>query len=343
MNVIELNDDAGWQQYIQRSPRASSCHAVEWRDVITASFGHRAHYLAAYEGACIRGVLPLIEMNSRLFGHFLVSLPFLNYGGIVADTPAAESALAAAAVKLAMEVRASHIELRQSLPSLDSLTGWTLREHKTALVVPLAQETSAHWDGLSSRLRGKVRKAAKNGAEFSEGGIELLGEFYHLYALNMRDLGTPVYTRSFFANVMNTFHAKARILLVGREGKPAAALIALRDGNRIDTPWICQDYRQSSFNVNEFLYWETIQWACAAGATELDFGRSSINAGTYNFKMQWNPEARGLSWYYWTPAGASAPQLNPDNPKYALAVKWWKKLPLGIANVIGPHIVRNIP
>ena len=344
MIVQELNGaDASWRDYVSRSPQASSCHVVEWRDVITKSFGHKSHYLIASEDAHVCGVLPLIEMQSALFGHFFVSLPFVNYGGILADTPAAELALADAAVGLAKRQGASHIELRQSLSSLGAMSGWTLRQHKAALVIALTADSKLIWDGLASRLRGKVRKAEKNGAEFSVGGAEDLDDFYHLYALNMRDLGTPVYSRGFFDNVMRTFRHKAKILLVRIAGKPAAALIALRDGDHIETPWICQDYSQSVFNSNEFLYWKTIEWACSLGATELDLGRSSIDAGTYRFKMQWNPGVRGLHWYIWTPPGTPAPQLSPDNPKYALAVNYWKKLPLMVANFIGPSIVRSIP
>jgi serine/alanine adding enzyme len=344
ISVKELDgDDAVWRDYVRRSPLASSCHVPEWRDVITKSFGHRARYLMALDGAAVCGVLPLIEMDSSLFGHFFVSLPFLNYGGILADTPQAELALAEAVVRLARDRRASHVELRQIRPSIAPMPGWTLSQHKAALVLKLAGDPKRHWDGLNSRLRGKVRKAEKNGFEFSIGGGEFLTNFYHLYALNMRDLGTPVYSRSFFENVAKTFAGTLRILQVSRAGKPAAALIALRDGNRVETPWICQDYGQSSFNVNEFLYWKTIELACIEDVTELDLGRSSIDAGTYRFKMQWNPEPRPLHWYYWTPPGVATPRLNPDNPKYAMAVNIWKKLPLGVANLIGPHIVRNIP
>jgi len=337
-------DGTAWQRYVRRSPKASFYHALEWRDIIQGSFGHSSCYLMAQEADEVLGVLPLVEMRSALFGHFFVSLPFLNYGGILADTPEAECELAAAAVEIALKARASHIELRQSTPFSAPQEGWSLRQHKAALLLRLESGPKAMWDKLSSRLRGKVRKAEKHGAEFVVGGIELLDDFYSLYALNMRDLGTPVYCRAFFENVLSKCGQRAEVLLVRRKG-PAAAAIAIRepDGTRIELPWICQDYKQSEFNSNEFLYWNAIEWACAQGATLLDLGRSSIGAGTYRFKMQWNPEAHELYWYYWTAPGVPLPQLNPDNPKYKLAVECWKKLPLGVANRIGPWIVRNIP
>jgi FemAB-related protein (PEP-CTERM system-associated) len=345
MKVTELaaTDDASWQEYCHRSPKSSFYHSLGWRDVIRKSFGHKSWYLIAREGAEVCGVLPLVEMRSALFGHFLVSLPFLNYGGILAETPQAERQLALAAIELATRQKASHIELRQSFPFSEPLEGWTLRQHKAALTIPLARDPKPHWDGLSSRLRGKVRKAEKNEATFTAGGKDDLAAFYSLYALNMRDLGTPVYASAFFENILDRCGQCAEILLARRAGRPAAAAIALRKGDRIELPWICQDYSQSSYNMNEFLYWKSIEWACAQGSAVLDLGRSSIDAGTYKFKVQWNPTVQPLYWYYWTMPGAPLPQLNPDNPKYKLAVRFWKKLPLGVANRLGPWIVRNIP
>jgi serine/alanine adding enzyme len=344
MKVTELDKEGDlWEAYIRRSPQASFYHRLGWRDVIRRSFGHRPWYLIAREDAEICGALPLVEMRSALFGHFLVSLPFLNYGGILAETPEAERQLACAAVELAKRRGASHIELRQAFPFSEPLEGWTLRQHKASLTISLTADPKPLWDGLSSRLRGKVRKAEKNQAVFTVGGREDLDAFYSLYALNMRDLGTPVYARAFFENVLDRCGQRAEILLARRAGLPAAAAIAVREGDRIELPWICQDYTQSSFNVNEFLYWKAIEWACGQGARLLDLGRSSLDAGTYRFKLQWNPEVRLLYWYYWTMPGVPLPQLNPNNPKYEMAVRFWKKLPLGVANRLGPWIVRNIP
>ena len=246
-----------------------------------------------------------------MFGHFLVSLPFLDYGGILADTPDCEAALASAAAALAAKRRVRHIEVRQSV-ALANLTdaGWNLRRHKAALVVNLRADQEALWSNLSSRLRGKVRKAAKSGAIFSVEGTESLGDFYRVFCLNMRDLGTPVYSADFFRDVFRSANDTS-ILLVRREGRAVAGAIALRRGERIELPWICSDYAQTSHQVNEFLYWSSIQWASGAGARELDLGRCSIDSGTYHFKMQGNPEVRPLFWYYWLAFGSELPELSP--------------------------------
>jgi FemAB-related protein (PEP-CTERM system-associated) len=344
MKVTELDGEADlWEAYIRSSRWASVYHTLAWREVIKSAFGHRTWYLIVWNAAEICGVLPLVEIRSALVGHFLVSLPFFNYGGVLAESPEAERQLTRAALELAIRQGASHIELRQAFPFSEPIEGWTLRQHKAALTIPLAGDPKPHWEGISSRLRGKVRKAQKHGAIFTVRGKEDLATFYFLYALNMRDLGTPVYAYAFFENILRRCGQSAQILLARRAGRPGAAAIAVRKGDRIELPWICQDYSESSYNMNEFLYWNCIEWACGEGASLLDLGRSTIGAGTYQFKMQWKPTVQPLYWYYWTMPGVPLPDLSPDNPKYQLAVRLWKKLPLVVANRLGPWIVRNIP
>jgi serine/alanine adding enzyme len=344
--IVELaaaGREEEWQAYVNSAPHASLYHALEWRDIVLKTFGHRSWYLMVRNDGATRGVLPLVEMQTPLFGHFFVSLPFLNYGGILADTPECEAALAAAAADLAKMRGARHIELRQSFAAASwTEPGWKLRQHKVALVVPLNADPATHWSDLSSRLRGKVRKAEKCGATFSAGKTEALDDFYRVFGVNMRDLGTPVYSPAFFQNVLR-FAKDAAVLLVRRAGRAVAGAIALRRGESLELPWICSDYSHSSFNVNEFLYWNAIRWAFKSGARELDLGRSSMDAGTYRFKKQWNPEVRTLFWYYWLASGIELPELSPNNPKYALAIRCWKKMPVSLANRVGPWIVRNIP
>jgi len=346
LEVVDLSQagrDDEWQSYVDSVPGASQYHGLEWREIWQRTFGHKSWYLMARDRGRVRGVLPIVEMQSSLFGHFFVSLPFLDYGGILADTPDCEAALATAGADLAVKRGARHIELRQSIAAANLTdAGWTLRRHKAALVVNLSADQERIWSNLSSRLRGKIRKAAKSGAVFSVEGIEALGDFYRVFGLNMRDLGTPVYSADFFQNILRS--AKdAAILLVRREGRAVAGAIALRRGERIELPWICSDYAQTSHQVNEFLYWSSIKWAYGVGARELNLGRCSIDSGTYRFKMQWNPEVRPLFWYYWLASGIELPDLSPSNPKYALAVWCWKRMPVALANRLGPRIVRNIP
>jgi FemAB-related protein (PEP-CTERM system-associated) len=344
--IVELarpEAEEEWRAFVRRTPDACFYHALEWREILSRTFGHRAHYLMARKDGVVRGVLPLVEMRSAMFGHFLVSLPFVDYGGILAEEPDAAAALASAAVDVALKTGAKHIELRQVSPAAIKSPGqWELRQHKAALVIPLASDPEQVWNRLSSRQRGKVRKAERAGIAFSACGPDALDEFYRVFALNMRNLGTPVFSSELFRNVLRLEH-DVTILLARRDGRPVAGAIALKRGQRIELPWICSDYTESQLHANDFLYWSSIKWACDRGAGELDLGRCTVDSGTYQFKIRWKPQIRPLFWYYWIASGAEMPTLNPSNPRYALAIRCWKKMPLAIANRMGPLIVRNIP
>jgi FemAB-related protein (PEP-CTERM system-associated) len=285
-------------------------------------------------------VLPLVELKTRLFGHFMVSLPFFDYAGILADDAEAEAALGEAAVALARRTGARHIELRQA-GSLG--LGWTARRHKVALVVPLSADPTPLWAGLSSRLRGKVRKAEKAGARCALEGPEGLAGFYSVFARNMRDLGTPVYPLRLFQDLLAELPHAARLFVVRRDGRPVAGALGLLHRDRLELPWICADHAGSRDYVNELLYWSVIRWSCEQRLAELDLGRSTVGSGPHRFKAQWKPLERPLHWYYWSAPGTSLPQLNPDNPRYRLAIGCWRRLPLRVANALGPRIVRGIP
>jgi serine/alanine adding enzyme len=242
MRPFEVNELASadqekqWQRYVHSCPNASLYHKLEWRDIVVRTFGHRSRYLMAVQNRAVTGVLPLVEMQSHLFGHSMVSLPFVNYGGIVADTPECEAALAAAAIDIASRAGTRYVELRQPFAAASwAEQKWKVRRHKAALVICLEAEPCAMWTSLSSRLRGKVRKAEKSGAVFCTGLAELLKDFYQVFALNMRDLGTPVHSLIFFENILR-YANNATVLLVRREKRPVAAAIALRDHDRIELP-----------------------------------------------------------------------------------------------------------
>lgn len=332
--------DRRWDDYVAAAPSACVYHDARWRSVFEEVFRHRCHYLAALDGDRVTGILPLVEMRSILFGRFLVSLPFVTYGGIAAGDGQAHRALAEAAIRLGQRRRASWIELRQrERAQLD----WPCRQHKVALVVPLSAGAAELWARLSSRLRGKVRKAQRSGANFQAGDARNIPDFYRVFARNMRDLGTPVYPRRFFESVGRHFPQQTRVFIVRRAGLAVAAAFGLDDGRRLQLPWICSDYRHAGDYMNEFLYWSVLEWAAGRGYLYADLGRSTAGGGNHRFKMQWNPEQIPLAWHHWTPSGNGMPQLNPENPRYRLAIRLWQRLPLVVANFLGPRVVRFLP
>jgi len=199
------------------------------------------------------------------------------------------------------------------------------------------------WDRIDRKARNQVRKAEKSGLSVVRGHQELLPEFYQVFARNMRDLGTPVYSPRLFAEVLSAFPDRTRLIVVRLNDKPVAAGFTYRTGSMIEIPWASSIRDFNSLCPNHMLYWHAIDTAAAEGVTVFDFGRSTPGEGTFKFKEQWGAEPVALHWEYWLPAGGAVPDQSPKNPKFNLAIETWKRLPLWLANRVGPRLVRGIP
>jgi FemAB-related protein (PEP-CTERM system-associated) len=338
--VRQLHDHAAWNRYVASHPSATSYHRYEWLTVIQESFGHDAIPMAAFAESGMVGILPLVEINSWLFGHFLVSLPFVNYGGVLADSPGIEAALWARAVELAQAKGARYVEARHC--SVHPFIAHR-KHHKATLVLDLAPSVEAQWKSFDSKLRNQIRKAELAGLTARIGGVTDLPAFYDIFARNMRDLGTPVYGPRFFAEILHRFPESARVVLVHRATVPVAAAIAIASGETLQVPWAGSRREARALCPNMRLYWELIQHAIKAGFRRFDFGRSTPDSGPYKFKQQWGAMPVPLYWEYWTRDGQAVPDLSPLNPKYQHAIRLWKCLPLSLTNRLGPYLVRNIP
>jgi len=328
-----------WMQYVQTHKDATGYHDWRWRDVFKGAFGHNSFYLAARAQGAVVGVLPLVLIDSWLFRRALISLPFLNYGGIVADDRATALALLERATALGREKRCRHIELRHTTQQLSELPS---KRHKVAMLLEL-KPPSALWDGLDRKVRNQVRKAQKSGLTYHPGGRELLDEFYAVFARNMRDLGTPVYGRSFFEHVLDAFPTQARVHVVRNGSAAIAAGLTFQSRQTLEIPWASSIREFNSLCSNHLLYWSILEAAAAKGCSTFDFGRSTPNEGTYKFKEQWGAQPLPLVWEYQLLTDAELPNSSPTNPKFSVAISAWKMLPLAVTNRLGPAIVRSIP
>ena len=337
--VTVESDPQPWTAYVSTRQGAVGYHDWRWRDVFKNAFGYDSIYFAARRHDRMVGVLPTVLLDSWLFGRALISLPFVNYGGVLADDAAAERALLDAAVAAAREHRCKHVELRHVGRHFDDLP---CKQHKVTMLLPL-QPAPALWDGLDKKVRNQVRKAQKSGLTCQDGGLELLDGFYAVFARNMRDLGTPVYSRNFFAQILKAFPERTRIHVVSQGATPAAAGLTFQTGSTVEIPWASSVRDFNALCANPLLYWSMLEGAAGRGCATFDFGRSTPNEGTYKFKAQWGAEPVPLCWEYGLLAGGELPNTSPTNPKFELAVSMWKKLPLPVANRLGPMIVRAIP
>jgi FemAB-related protein (PEP-CTERM system-associated) len=335
---VEQSEDA-WTAYVARHPRASGYHEWRWRDVFSDVFGCEPIYLSARRAGRLVGVLPTVFLDSWLFGRALISLPYLNYGGVIADDPAAERALFDYAVEVAREKRCRHLELRHVDRRFSDIP---CKHHKVTMLLPLRAST-AMWDALDRKVRNQIRKAQKSELTYAAGGPELLDQFYAVFARNMRDLGTPVYSRRFFGAMLAAFPERARVHVVSLKDTPVAGGFTFETRNTVEIPWASSVRDFNALCPNHLLYWSILANAGDSACETFDFGRSTPNEGTYKFKEQWGAHAVPLHWEYGLLDRSALPDTGPTNPKFRLAVAVWKNLPLGVATRVGPYIVRAIP
>ena len=335
---IATGSDAGaWEAYVDARGDAAGYHSWRWRRVFADAFGHEPVYLAARHGGVITGVLPMVQIKSLIFGRTLTSLPFVNYGGVMADAPEIGRALIEAAHEEARTRRCSHVELRHIDAQFSDLP---CKRHKVSMRLPLVQQM---WDALDRKVRNQIRKAEKSGLVVERGGEALVDDFYTVFARNMRDLGTPVYSRRLFEEVLRAFPDRAQLHIVRLNGLPVAGGFTYRTASMVQLPWASSLRAYNTLCPNVLLYWDAIQFAQQSGASVFDMGRSTPNEGTFKFKAQWGAEPVQLNWEYQLSMPGELPNVSPANPKYQFAIALWQKLPLSVTTRVGPMIVRAIP
>jgi FemAB-related protein (PEP-CTERM system-associated) len=331
-----------WDDYVSRHQSGSIYHLSAWKGLIEKTFGHQClYYLALNEVGDICGILPSVNLKSKVFGNFIVSMPFFNYGGVLADSQEVATQLNEHLQHQAEKNNVNHVQYRESLERSEELL--PVSTSKVNMVLTLPESAEALGKLIGSKRRSQIKRPIKEGVSHKIGKVELLSDFYQVFCENMRDLGTPVYGKSFFENILETFKDNCTICIVYWQSKPVSAGFLIRHKDRMEIPWASTLSYANRISVNMYLYWQILSHAIETDCKEFDFGRSTIDEGTYRFKKQWKSEPQQCYWYHWVPEGGELPNLSPSNAKFDLAIKMWKKLPLPIANTLGPFIVKNLP
>ena len=341
MSSLQVVDWVGnsqvWDDYVHAAPDGTVCHLYHWRDVIQRAYGHRSFYLAATVGNEIQGVLPLVLIRSRLFGCHLVSMPFMDYGGMATHAdPEAKQKLVDAALRLAHEQRAT-LSLRCATDQKLDLPLWL---EKLTMLVDLGTSEDDLWRRLPSERRNRIRKGQKNGLVVSFHGAEAFDAFYDIFATNMRDLGSPVHSRDFFRQILAYLSPYLQIVLVSHAKRPIGAVCGLFYKDTITIPgWISSLRPFFHLCPNQVLHWELMRYGIAHHYRVLDLGRSSEGTGTFEAKRQWRARPVQLHYYY----SPRTPPSGGESARFTRQANLWRRLPLPLANAIGPRLRRFLP
>lgn len=313
-------------------------HRPAWLLAVEEGTGQKAHGLVAERHGNLIGWLPLTEVHSPIFGRVLASSGFAVEGGVLADNDAATDALLGAAEEYALRLSCSGVELRGG----PAKQGWDVRtDSHCGFVTDLAADDEAQLTAIPRKQRAEVRKGLKNDLAVTIGtGDANRAAHYAVYAESVRNLGTPVFPRSLFDAALDRLDAD--ILTVSHQGKPVASVLSFYHEGAVMPYWGGGTFAARHLRANDRMYFELMLHARSRGCDRFDFGRSKTKSGAYFFKKNWGFEPEPLSYANWTAPGEQARDADPNSAKHAHRIALWKKLPLPVANLIGPMIARGL-
>jgi FemAB-related protein (PEP-CTERM system-associated) len=341
LTVTELNahQEAAWDRYVREAPHGTFFHLAGWKHVIEKAFGLKTFYLIAQRGTDIVGVMPMTHVKSMLFGAKLVANAYAMYGGPVADDDEARVALTEAAVRLMDRLNSPTFEMRCRVPCRPD---WQTRSDLyVTFRKPILPDVNANLKaippGQSTIIRNRATRNGLSSVIDSE-----IDRFYGIYAESVRNLGTPVYSRQYFQILRDIFCESSDIVTIMHNKIPVASSLNVYFRDEVMTLYVGGTWAARSLGANVFMFWEVMRRACERGYRLFDFGRSKIGTGSFAFKKNWGFVPEPLHYQYKVMPGYSIPNQNPLNPKYQLLIAVWKKLPLAVANLLGPPIVRGV-
>jgi serine/alanine adding enzyme len=333
-------EPAAWGAYVARCRSATPFHQWGWRQVYQRVFGYRLAYLAAGMAADrLEAVFPLAVVPGLVGGRSVISLPIVGYAGLLADSPAAEGALWQAAVDECTAMAAKKIETHQRARLAQDVP---TQEHKFTTVVPIGPTVEATWKGqLGQKVRNKVRKARKAEIEVRH-GIDRIGDFYRVYRVNVRDLGTPTPPLAWFTEIAAAFPDGCQVYTAYVGDQCIAGKFTLRFRDTLYFLWAGALRSHIKTGVVSLLNWQAMEDAITAGVTAVDFGRSTEGSGAADYKKDWRGDKVPLYWQYHLPGGRDANGTGPGRMTLLLS-DLWKKTPLPITNAVGPWLARYFP
>ena len=338
IRVRELADaDRGaWSAFVEQHPDASFFHNVEWHDIVAGS-GNTPRFLLATAGDAVTGIMPLARVRSRLFGDALISLPFCTHAAALGADEAAVQALETAAAELAASLGVDYLEVRRAAGPRED---WQTKDRYYNFSKTLHEDEEANLKAIPRKQRAMVRKGIAAGLR-----TELdrdVSRFFPIYAESVRNLGTPVLARSYFQRLVDTFGERCEVAVVLRGDEPVSAVLSFYHRGCVMPYYGGGTPAARSCKAFDFMYWDLMCRAVERGCRSFDYGRSKKGTGAFSFKKNWGFEPTPLPYQYYLTGGGTLPDISPANPRYAMFIRMWKRLPLSVANRLGPLLARKL-
>lgn len=344
IHQAEQADQRRWDDYALTHPHAAPYHLFAWKLAIEKAYGHRCYYLYAEQNKELVGILPLVRLHLPCIVDELTALPYCDLGACLSDSDQAQEALLQEAFFLQHQLKVHKIHLRGPLRDTE-MTNRLLQPEatgKVSMLLALPPSAETLFAGFKSKLRSQIRKAEKNGVTFRWGSREDLEAIYAVFAHNMHDLGSPVHSKRWLDNVLAMYAQRAKVGLVSFDNKPIGMGVILLGGQGVSIPWASTLRAYNHLGSNMLLYWHFLQYSADHGFAYFDFGRSTEDEGTYKFKRQWGATPKPLPWYTTMTTSAKSSPASVQSSQRHLVTALWRKLPLVMANSIGPSLRKYI-
>lgn len=339
--ILVLHELANWDEYVLSHPEHSPYHLSAWGLSVVKTYKHPVLFVTAYSQHKIVGVLPLSVFSIPMKGKFLCSLPYCDLGGCLANDSHIKLQMEEYSVKLKSQFKASHVEIRERSQTKEHVT--SRRNKKVSMLLSLPASSEQLRISFKSKLRSQINKAEKNGLQYELGrSFEYVNDFYQVFSQNMHRLGSPVHSLDWFWSIVQNYDKKCLISLIKSEGKVVSAGLILFTDKQVCIPWASTLSDYNHLSPNMLLYWSLLKFSTEHGCENFDFGRSTFNEGTYRFKAQWGATPTLLNWRELERDEADIQPVTSSSNIRAVIESTWRKIPLSLANVIGPVIRRYI-
>ena len=331
-------DAASWDEFVFAAEDSTFFHRAGWRTIFKEIFRLNPQYMIAERGGRIVGVLPLVHQKSLLFGNALIAAPFCVEAGPLAADAEARDALDQAAIALMAKTGAAYVEFRSRKASRP---GWQVKSDLYATFSrPISTDDNGNLLAIPRKQRAVVRKTL--GGTLVSAVDSDADRLFRVYSESVRNLGTPMFPRKYFAALRRIFKEDCDITVILDKDEPVSAVMNFYFKGIVMPYYGGGTLAARRSGANDFLYWEVIRRAALRGCHTFDFGRSKAHTGAFAFKKNWGFEPQWLEYEYWLKPGAGIPSKNPTNPKYSLFIEAWKRLPLPLANALGPFLIRGL-
>ncbi|MCD6376015.1 MAG: FemAB family PEP-CTERM system-associated protein [Caldisericaceae bacterium] len=343
MQIKELkpNNFTQWDSFVDERPQGKIYHKTVWKEIFEKAFGRKTlYYFVENTNGQIEGILPLVHFHTFIAGKQLISLPYVNYGGPLWSNDSAKQLIFSKMQQLLMETNSDVLEIRYDKNDAFDLP---VKTNKVTFSLDLPEHPDELLKSFKAKVRSQIKRPTKEGMYAKVGHLDLLDDFYYVFCRNMRDLGTPVYSKKIFKTILTLLPEQTHVVVIySKTNLPVASAFLLGYKKQMEIPWASSLRKYNRFSPNMLLYWQVMQLAIEKGYRVFDFGRGTKDGGTYRFKKQWGGREVQLYWYYLLGANGELPEVAKENPKFQLAIKIWQKLPLWFTNIAGPPIVKKI-